>query len=193
MSEYDFNDNLTDAQALAGMLNALYSLPIPTIAVVRGAAFGGAVGLVACCDMALATDDAVFALSEVKLGLVPATIAPYVVRAIGERACSRLFLTGERFDARRAQELGLVSEVVLPAALAETERKLLDEILRNGPQAVRTAKRLLRAVAGQPLDHSLIDDTSQMIAEIRVSDEGQAGLSAFLNKQPPPWVLSSAE
>ncbi len=187
MADYDYKANVEDAHVLAGMLHALHSLPMPTVAVVRGAAFGGAIGLIACCDMAIATEDAIFALSEVKIGLVPATISPYVLRAMGERACGRLFLTGERFTAQRALETGLVSEVVSPDELDARCEHLLAELKSAGPQATRIAKRLLRDVSGQPIDSALIDDTCQTIAEIRVSSEGQAGLSAFLEKRPAPW------
>lgn len=187
MAGYDYKANVDDAHVLAGMLQALHNLPMPTLAVVRGAAFGGAVGLIACCDMAIAADDAIFALSEVKIGLVPATISPYVLRAMGERTCSRLFLTGERFTARRALETGLVSEVVDAQDLDACCERLLGEISSAGPSATRIAKRLLRDVSGQPIDSALIDDTCQTIAEIRVSAEGQAGLNAFLEKRPAPW------
>lgn len=187
MVDYDFARNVEDARALAGMLQALYRLPCPTIAEVRGAAFGGAVGLVSCCDMAVAASDAVFALSEVKIGLIPATISPYVIRAIGERACSQLFLTGERFDAERALRLGLVGQTCAPENLETERERLVSEVLGGSPEAIRSAKRLLRNVANQDLDHSLIEDTCQAIAEIRVSGEGQAGLTAFLEKRRPPW------
>lgn len=187
MTDYDFDANVADAHVLAGMLQALHSIPAPTIAVVRGAAFGGAIGLIACCDMAIAADNATFALSEVKLGLIPATISPYVIAAIGARACSRLFLTGERFDAATAQSIGLISEAVPDAELASCSERLISELTTSGPNAVRAAKRLIRGVADQPIDRPLIDDTCQAIAEIRVSDEGQAGLKAFLGKTPPPW------
>ena len=191
MADYDFDANVADAHVLAGMLQALHSIPAPTIAVIRGAAFGGAIGLIACCDMAIASETAIFALSEVKLGLIPATISPYVIAAIGARACSRLFLTGERFDVGTAKAIGLISEAVPEGELALRSERLISELTASGPAAVRAAKRLIRDVADQPIDRALIDDTCQAIAEIRVSDEGQAGLKAFLNKLPPPWRDSS--
>lgn len=188
MAAYDVTENLADAEALASMLHALYQLPFPTLAVIEGSAFGGAVGLIACCDMAIATDNAVFALSEVKIGLVPATISPYVVAAIGARACGRLFLTGERFNADYARQIGLISDTAPASELPTTKQRVLDEIMRAGPHAVRAAKALLRDVAGRDIDDKLIKDTCQRIANIRVSAEGQAGLRAFLSKQPPPWT-----
>ncbi|QIB66177.1 enoyl-CoA hydratase/isomerase family protein [Kineobactrum salinum] len=188
MAGYDYGHNMRDAEALAGMLKALYELPQPTIARVQGAAFGGAVGLVSCCDMAVATEGAGFALSEVRIGLVPATISPYVIKAIGERAARRYFLTAERIDARRALQLGLVSEVVAEAELDAGVEALVERLLQNGPQAVRAAKDLIRGVAGQELDAELVEDTCARIAHIRVSHEGQEGLAAFLEKRQPNWI-----
>lgn len=191
MADYDFKANVADAHVLAGMLQALNNIPVPTIAIVRGAAFGGAIGLIACCDMAIADENAIFALSEVKLGLIPATISPYVIDAIGARACRRLFLTGERFDAQMALSVGLISEIASTDALETLSQRLISEVTASGPAAVRAAKRLIRDVADQPIDAALIDDTCQAIAEIRVSDEGQSGLQAFLNKTSPPWADKS--
>lgn len=188
MAGYDFGHNLKDAEALAAMLNALYTLPQPTIARVQGPAFGGAVGLVSCCDMAVANERASFSLSEVKIGLVPATISPYVIRAIGERACRRYFVTGERFDVEEAHRLGLVNEVAAGDSLDDAVETLVDAVLGNGPQAVRAAKDLIACVAGQAITPELIEDTCARIAHIRVSEEGQEGLSAFLGKRPPVWL-----
>ena len=188
MAEYDYGHNMKDAEALAAMLKALFDLPQPTIARVQGAAFGGAVGLVSCCDMAVASEDASFALSEVKIGLVPATISPYVIRAIGERAARRYFVTAERFDAIDALRLGLVSDVVSADALDARVAQLANTICGNGPAAVRAAKDLVNAVAGQELDRELIEDSCARIAHIRVSKEGQEGLDAFLNKRKPNWL-----
>ncbi|HEY7776807.1 MAG TPA: enoyl-CoA hydratase/isomerase family protein [Kineobactrum sp.] len=188
MAGYDYGHNLRDAEVLAGMLKALFELPQPTIARVQGAAFGGAVGLVSCCDMAVATRGASFSLSEVKIGLIPATISPYVIRAIGERAARRYFLTGERFDARQALQIGLVSEVADEEALDSDVNALVDALLANGPKAVRAAKDLIRGVAGQELSGALIEDTCARIAHIRVSHEGQEGLAAFLEKRKPNWL-----
>jgi len=188
MAQYDFDHNLKDAQLLAAMLQALHELPQPTIARVQGAAFGGAVGLVSCCDMAVAAQEARFSLSEVKIGLIPATISPYVIKAIGERAALRYFTTAERFDAVEAQRIGLVSEVVAQDQLDEAIAALVDAILANGPAAVRAAKQLIGAVAGREIDAELIEDSCSRIAHIRVSAEGQEGLGAFLTKRKPSWM-----
>lgn len=188
MAGYDYGHNLRDAEALAGMLKALFELPQPTIARVQGAAFGGAVGLVSCCDMAVATRGATFALSEVKIGLVPATISPYVIRSIGERAARRYFLTAERFDAHRALQLGLISEIADEEALDTEVAQLVEAILGNGPEAVRAAKDLIVNVAGEEITAELVEDTCARIAHIRVSREGQEGLSAFLEKRKPNWL-----
>ncbi|TXS96665.1 enoyl-CoA hydratase/isomerase family protein [Parahaliea maris] len=187
MAGYDYGHNMKDAEALAGMLKALFELPQPTIARVQGAAFGGAVGLVSCCDMAVGSESASFALSEVKIGLVPATISPYVIRAIGERAARRYFVTGERFAAEQALRLGLLSEVVPETELDGALAQLVDAVLGNGPEAVRAAKDLINSVAGQDITNDLIEDTCARIAHIRVSHQGQEGLSAFLNKRSPSW------
>jgi methylglutaconyl-CoA hydratase len=188
MAEYDYDHNHRDAQALAGMLQALYSLPQPTIARVQGAAFGGAVGLVSCCDMAVASESASFCLSEVKIGLIPATISPYVIRAMGERAARRYFTTAERFGANEAQRIGLVSEVVAAEELDEGLEKLLSTLLQNGPAAVRASKALVVDFAGREISPEIIEDSCGRIAHMRVSEEGQEGLSAFLNKRKPGWL-----
>ncbi len=188
MADYDYGHNLRDAEGLAAMLRALFELPQPTVAKVQGAAFGGAVGLVSCCDMAIASEAAGFSLSEVKIGLVPATISPYVIRAMGERACRRYFTTGERFDASEALRLGLVSGVVPAEQLDGAVNELVESILGNGPQAVRSAKDLINDVAGRPIDQRLVEDTCAWIAHIRVSPEGQEGLAAFLEKRSPAWA-----
>ncbi|MEH6582511.1 MAG: enoyl-CoA hydratase/isomerase family protein [Halioglobus sp.] len=193
MAGYSYEENLRDANALADMLKALNFLPQPTIARVQGAAFGGAVGLVSCCDMAVGTPRALFSLSEVKIGLMPATISPYVVAAIGSRASRRYFTTAERFSAETALKLGLLSDVVKEEALDDTVKQLVDEIIANSPIAVRAAKALVHDVAGQPLTNNgssdaLIAMTCKRIAAIRVSEEGQEGLSAFLEKRPPNWL-----
>ena len=188
MARYDYGHNLRDAELLAGMLRSLYELPQPTIARVQGAALGGAVGLISCCDMAVATRGSSFALSEVKIGLVPATISPYVLRTIGERAARRYFLTAERFNAHRALELGLISELADEEALDADVERLVSAVLGNGPEAVRAAKDLIASVAGEPLSKELVEDTCARIAHIRVSQEGQEGLSAFLEKRPPNWL-----
>jgi methylglutaconyl-CoA hydratase len=188
MAEYDYAHNLKDAQLLAGMLKALHDLPQPTIARVQGAAFGGAVGLVSCCDMAVASEGASFCLSEVKIGLMPATISPYVIKAMGERAARRYFTTAERFRAAQGLRLGLVSEVAAEDELDAAVDALVDALLQNGPLAVRAAKQLVVDVAGKEITPELIEHTCERIAQIRISDEGQEGLGAFLNKRKPNWL-----
>jgi methylglutaconyl-CoA hydratase len=187
MADYSYEDNLADAQALATMLFSLKQIPQPTIARVQGAAYGGAVGLVSCCDIAVASTQASFALSEVKLGLVPATISPYVIDAIGARQAQRYFVTAERFKAQRSFDIGLVHDVVENHDLDRTIDQLLEQILANGPSAVQIGKELIKTVSNRPLDQSLIDHTCEVIANIRVSPEGQEGLNAFLNKRSPQW------
>jgi len=189
MANYTYEENLRDAGALAEMLKTLNDLPFPTIARVQGAAFGGAVGLVSCCDMAVASDKASFSLSEVKIGLIPATISPYVISAVGPRAARRYFVTAERFKADVAAHLGLVSELVEESDLDTTIEQLVGVILTNSPAAVLAAKRLVLDVENQPLTEALIADTSQRIAAIRVSAEGQEGLNAFLEKRPAQWIV----
>lgn len=187
MAEYDYHHNLDDARLLADMLKSLHDLPQPTIARVQGAAFGGAVGLVSCCDMAVASERASFSLSEVKIGLVPATISPYVIKAMGERPARRYFTTAERFTAREAHRLGLISEVVPDEALDEALENLLASLLQNGPSAVRQAKQLIHDIAGHDITPAMVEGTCELIARIRTSEEGQEGLGAFLNKRPPNW------
>ncbi|MFT5484187.1 MAG: methylglutaconyl-CoA hydratase [Halieaceae bacterium] len=187
MAGYSYEANLADAEALAAMLNQLNSLPQITIARVQGAAFGGAVGLAACCDIVIASERASFCLSEVKLGLLPATISPYISAAIGPRACRRYFASGERFTAERAQELGLVSEMVSAEDLDQHIFNLADLLLKNGPEAIVQAKQLAFTVADRAIDAELVAETSALIANVRVSPEGQEGLSAFLEKRAPDW------
>jgi len=176
-------ENRADAQRLEALMTTLDTLPIPVIARVQGAAIGGGIGLVAACDMAVAAETAVFALSEVRLGIVPAVIAPLVVRAIGERQARRYMLSGERFDAATAQRLGLVHEVVPEAELDGRLEAVGRELLKAGPEAVRHAKRLLRELRGpDPVD------LPGLIATLRASAEGQEGIGAFLEKRPPTWT-----
>ena len=188
MASYSYQQNLNDARALAAMLKALHQMPIPTIARVQGAAFGGAVGLVSCCDIALASSNASFALSEVKIGLVPSTISPYVIAAIGERHAKRYFMTAERFDANTALQIELVHEAVEKSLLDDKVEQLVTAILSNGPEAVAVAKQLIFAVSGKPIDSKLIEHTCEVIAGIRISAQGQEGLSAFLDKRKPNWL-----
>lgn len=188
MADYSFEENLADAMALAELMKILANLSKPTIVLVQGAAIGGGVGLVACCDIALATENATFSLSEVKLGLIPAVISPYVAAAIGSRATRRYFLTAERFNATEAHRLGLVHEVVQREELDERVESLIHQLLQNGPQAMASVKALVSEVALSYLDDDLIADTAERIAEIRASEEGCEGVSAFLEKRKPSWV-----
>jgi len=190
MASYTYEENLRDASALAKMLKTLNQMPIPTIARVQGAAIGGAVGLVSCCDMAVGTSQARFSLSEVKIGLVPATIGPYVIAAIGQRASRRYFQTAEFFDAQTAENLQLLSAIVEDANLDTTIEQLCSTLLGNSPAAVKAAKQLIFDVGNQPLSDGLIEKTSKLIASIRISEEGQEGLTAFLEKRPPRWIES---
>lgn len=187
MASYSYEDNLKDASVLAHMLKALNFLPQTTIAKIQGAAFGGAVGLASCCDIVIASSKASFCLSEVKLGLIPATISPYVVDAIGLKASRRYFQTAERFFADKAQQLGLVDEIVEPENLDNEVNSMITTLLTNGSQARRQAKKLSQDVAFQTINDALLTDTSERIAAIRVSDEGQEGLSAFFEKRSPTW------
>ena len=188
MAGYSPEENRRDAAGLAAMLQALSRCPKPTLALVQGAALGGGVGLVAACDIALAAEDATFRLSEVRIGLIPAVISPYVIAAMGERAARRYALTAERFDARQARHLGLVHEVVPAAQLASAAQAMLATLAGNGPVAMAAAKDLIRAVAGRPIDHEVVAETARRIADIRATDEGREGITAFLEKRQPNWV-----
>lgn len=191
MAAYDAAENLADAQALALMLRTLYGLRKPTIACVRGAAFGGGVGLVACCDIAVAAHDAVFSLSEAKLGLIPATISPYVIEAIGARQARRYFLTAERFTAAEAFRIGLLHDIVPDAELSARVNELLGALLVAGPAAQLECKALIRGVAHRPIDADVISGTAEHIAAVRASPEGKEGVAAFLGKRPASWVPES--
>ncbi|GBD43674.1 Enoyl-CoA-hydratase [bacterium HR40] len=183
---YGFAENIEDARRLARMLAVLDQLPKPTVAMVNGAAIGGGTGIVAACDVAIAARRAVFAFSEVRLGLVPAVISPYVVRAIGARAARRYFLTGERFSAEEARRIGLVHEVVDDDALANRTCELVNALLAGGPEALAEAKALVGTVAGR--EGSLVaETTARILAERRASREGQEGVLAFLEKRRPGW------
>jgi methylglutaconyl-CoA hydratase len=187
MAKYSREENLRDAAALAGLMRTLDGMQKPTIARVQGAAYGGGVGLVACCDIAIATEQASFSLSEVRLGLIPSVISPYVIAAIGERAARRYFLTAERFDAREAFRIGLVHEVVGSSALDEAVAKIATELLKGGPQAQAAAKKLIADVSRRPMDDALSAETAKRIAEIRTGDEGREGVAAFLEKRKLEW------
>lgn len=180
--------NLHDAHLLGELLERLYHLSIPTLAVVHGAAFGGGFGLVACCDMAIGSVDAQFCLSEVRIGLVPAVISPYVVQAMGERASRRYALTAERFNGERARELGLLAECYPAGELDAAVKQWVANFLLNGPQAMRVAKALFQEVGSGVLSAELRARTEGYIAGVRVSDEGQEGLQAFLEKRAASWV-----
>jgi methylglutaconyl-CoA hydratase len=187
MAAYDEAANLADARALAALMRTIDTLPKPTVALVHGAAYGGGVGLVACCDIAVATEAAAFSLSEVRLGLIPAVISPYVVRAIGARAARRYFLTAERFDAVEARRIGLVHELAASDGLEEAARQILAALRGNGPAAVRAAKDLVGAVAGKA-PAEVEEDCARRIAAIRAGDEGREGVAAFLEKRKPSWL-----
>ncbi|MEX1994983.1 MAG: enoyl-CoA hydratase-related protein [Steroidobacteraceae bacterium] len=181
--------NEADSRRFAGLLQQLDNQPQPTVAIVNGAAYGGALGLIAACDIALAAASARFALSEVRLGLVPAMISPFVIRAIGTRQAHRWFLSGETMDAVTARGIGLVHEAVDDAALPAATCAMVDALLAGGPRAQAEIKQLLRHVTGRSsaADAALLQDTSRWIARIRASDEGKEGLSAFLAKRQPRW------
>ena len=191
MAGYTLKQNYADAKALAGMLKTLDRLSKPTIARVHGPAYAGGVGLVAACDIAVGTVDAEFALTEAKLGLSPATISPYVVRAMGERMAHRYFLTAEKFSAAEAYRIGLLSELCLPGELDARINEMLGHIVSGGKAALAEIKTLIRAVSRRPIDDPMIDDTARRIAEIRVSREGREGIASFLGKRKPAWVAAT--
>jgi methylglutaconyl-CoA hydratase len=192
MAAYTEEQNLQDAMALARLMSTLNNLTKPTVARVQGPAYGGGVGLVACCDIAVASHDATFALSEARLGIIPAVISPYVIAAIGERTARRYFLTTERFDAAEAYRIGLVHELVLGEEdLDDCIEGFISALFTAGPVAQRECKDLIRAVAGHPTSDALILDTAARIARIRVSPEGREGISAFLGKRKPDWSKTS--
>ena len=183
------DDNREDAMAMATMLKHLYDLPSLTVALVEGGAFGGGAGLAAACDMAIATENARFAFSEVKLGLIAATVSPYVVAAIGPRKARRLFATGEMFDAAFAREIGLIDQVVADAqALEAVKARISADILACAPGAIDESKRLVEHIIGRRLDHALMSDTAHRIAAQRVSEEGQDGVRAFIEGRKARWA-----
>jgi methylglutaconyl-CoA hydratase len=183
-------DNRDDAMAMAVMLKHLHDLPTLTVALIQGGAFGGGAGLAAACDLAVATADAKFAFSEVKLGLVAATISPYVVRAIGPRRARSLFATGKMFDAAYAREIGLIDEVVPDVgALAKAKARIAADILACGPSAVAASKRLVEDVAGREIDHGLMEETARAIAKARQDEEGREGVLAFCEHRKPTWAV----
>lgn len=187
MAGYGYDENLADAQALATMLATLDRLPKPTIARVQGPVFAGGTGLVAACDIAVGTPAAKFCLSEAKLGLSPATISPYVVRAMGERLARRYFLSAEVFDADEAYRIGILSSLVPASELDREIEGLVKHLLAGGPEAHAKIKDLIRAVAHRPVDDALAAETARRIAEIRVSPEGKEGIASFLEKRKAAW------
>jgi methylglutaconyl-CoA hydratase len=186
-------ENVADALRLAGMFRTLAEMATPTIARVHGAAIGGGMGLVGACDICVASDHAVFATSEVRLGIIPAAIAPYVIRAIGERQALRYFLTAERIRAERAVAIGLAHEAVAEDRLDATVAALAEALALGGPAALSAAKDLVRAVVHRPVSDALLDDTARRIARQRATAEARDGLSAFLDKRPAAWTLPVAE
>jgi methylglutaconyl-CoA hydratase len=188
MADYSHAENLADAGQLAEMLRLLYACPKPTIARVQGDAYAGGTGLVAACDIAVASTQANFCLSEVKLGLIPATISPYVIRAMGPRAAHRYFLTAERFDAAEALRIGFVHAVVAPDALDAKVAEIAQSLVNAGPQAVQACKRLVQDVGERAIDAALIQATVAGIADIRASAEGREGVQSFLSKRAPAWL-----
>ena len=192
MAGYSPKENLRDATALGKLMSTLHGLSKPTIARVHGAALGGGVGLVACCDIAVGSFAATFSLSEARLGLIPAVISPYVIAAIGERAAHRYFLTAERFDAAEAYRLGLLHEIASDdEAMDEKINDLLTALLSCGPHAISEGKKLIAAVANRPIDNDVVADTAQRIARVRASAEGKEGVAAFLEKRKASWVAES--
>ncbi len=191
MVEYDFDGNLADSRKLSALMFGLDTLPCPTVCRVQGAAFGGAVGLAACCDIVVASEKAKFCLSEVKIGLSPAVISPYVQRAIGSRQMRRYALSAEVMDASTALALGLAHQVVEPDALDAAVETMLDTLLAGSPQAQRATKALLAEVAREPDSKATREHTCRVISELRVSAEGQEGLASFFEKRRPAWTNDS--
>ena len=189
MADYDYEENLADADKLAQMLKIIYDCPKPTVAAIQGDVYAGGMGLVAVCDIAIAVKNANFCLSEVRLGLAPATISPYVIRALGARASQRYFLTAEVFDAKKARQLGFVHERVNEEELQDRVAVIGAKIVNNSPEAVKTCKRLLHDIAGETITDGLIADTIKEIADIRSSKQGKEGVQAFLQKRKPDWFV----
>ncbi|KGF78778.1 enoyl-CoA hydratase [Massilia sp. JS1662] len=188
MAGYSDSENRADAMRLADMLRTIYTCPKPVVAKVQGDCYAGGMGLVAACDMVVAVDTANFCLSEVKLGLIPATISPYVIKAMGEQAARRYFLTAERFDAKEAHRIGFAHEIVPAADLDTKVAGIVQALANNSPNAVREAKKLVREIAGEPVTEALLEDTANRIAGIRASLEGREGVASFLEKRRPSWL-----
>ena len=187
MADYSWEQNHADASGLARMLWALWSCPVPVVGRIQGDCYAGGLGLAAACDVLVAADSVNFCLSEAKLGLLPATIAPYVVRALGEQASRRYFVTAERFSAAQAHSLGFVHELVALDGLDAKVAEVVAALVANGPAAVKACKQLVKDVAGQPISAALREETARRIADIRASAEGREGVQAFLNKREPHW------
>lgn len=187
MADYSWQQNRADAQALADMLWTLYTCPVPVVGRVHGDCYAGGVGLASVCDVLVAAEGMHFCLSEAKLGLLPATIGPYVVRALGQQASRRYFVTAERFSAAEAHRLGFVHELAHPETIDATVDAIVQTLVANGAAAVRASKQLVRDLAGAPLTAELRADTARRIADIRASDEGRDGVQAFLHKRKPSW------
>ena len=188
MADFNWDQNRADAQALADMLWAVWRCPVPVVGRVHGDCYAGGVGLAAVCDVLVATEGVNFCLSEARLGLLPGTISPYVIRAMGEQASRRYFVTAERFGAAQAHAMGFVHELCAPEALDAKVDEIVATLVANGPQAVKACKRLVQDVAGAPITAALRDDTARRIADIRASDEGREGVQSFLNKRKPSWL-----
>ncbi len=188
MASYSHAENNADALQLAEMLRTIYLCPKPVIAKVQGDCYAGGMGLVAACDIAVAAEGVNFCLSEVKLGLIPATISPYVIKAMGENGARRYFLTAERFSAQQAQRMGFVHEVVPAETLDAKVAEIVKALVTNSPHAVQHAKMLVREVVGQPVTDALLADTAERIAHIRASEQGREGVQSFLEKRKPNWL-----
>lgn len=193
MADYSLEENVADAMVLGRMMLALKDIPVPTIARIQGPAIGGALGLICACDIAIASDNAFFRVSEVKLGLVPAVISPYVLAAIGDRQASRYFLTAEKINTEEAVRIGLIHQCVEPEQLDQVIEDVLAALADNGPDAVVECKKMIAALTGLPLDERLVYETATRIANIRASDEGKEGVSAFLNKRRPDWIKTKED
>jgi methylglutaconyl-CoA hydratase len=188
MAGYSDAENLDDATRLADMLRTIYLCPKPVVAKIQGDCYAGGMGLVAACDVAVAAEEASFCLSEVRLGLIPATISPYVIKAMGENAARRYFLTAERFSAAEAHRIGFVHELVAADALDASVAAIVKALVSNSPDAVAQAKVLVRDIAGRPVDNALLADTAARIAAIRASTQGREGVASFLEKRKPSWL-----
>ncbi|MDO8067668.1 MULTISPECIES: enoyl-CoA hydratase/isomerase family protein [unclassified Janthinobacterium] len=189
MAGYTHAENQADALQLAQMLRTIYLCPKPVVAKVQGDCYAGGMGLVAACDIILVAEDVHFCLSEVRLGLIPATISPYVIKAMGENAARRYFLTAERFSAQEALRIGFAHEVVEADALDAKTAEVLKALTGNSPHAVAQAKTLVREIVGQPVDDALLADTAERIAQIRASEQGREGVQSFLDKRKPSWLM----